>query len=120
MRGRRWRLRSADPDFSYLPGLTTGSSDSRPNLRRDGLEIFFDSTRAGGIDGIDLWTSTRASMSDPWSTPTNLGSAINSSANDLRESLSWDGATLYFGSTRSGGRGAAGPLRHDAIEGDGF
>ena len=87
-------------------GLNTGANDSRPNLRRDGLEIFFDSTRAGGIGGIDLWTSTRASTSDPWSAPTNLGSSVNSSTNDLRASLSWDGATLYFGSTRAGGEGS--------------
>jgi Tol biopolymer transport system component len=87
-------------------GLNTAANDSRPNLRRDGLEIFFDSNRAGGIGGVDLWTSTRASTSDPWSAPTNLGSAVNSIANDLRPSLSWDGTTLYFGSTRTGSEGS--------------
>jgi Tol biopolymer transport system component len=87
-------------------GLNTAQNDNRPNLRRDGLEIFFDSNRPGGTGGIDLWTSTRASTSDPWSAPTNLGGGINSAANDLRASLSWDGTTLYFGSTRSGGEGS--------------
>jgi WD40 repeat protein len=87
-------------------GLNTSADDSRPNLRRDGLEIFFDSTRAGGIGGIDIWTATRPSTSDPWSTPTNLGADVNSSANDLRASLSWDATTLYFGSTRAGGEGS--------------
>jgi hypothetical protein len=58
-----------------------------------------------GFGGIDLWTSTRASTSDPWSAPTNLGGGVNSGANDLRASLSWDGTTLYFGSSRSGGEG---------------
>jgi hypothetical protein len=48
----------------------------------------------------------RATTADPWSTPTNLGSSINSSANDLRASLSWDGTTLYFGSTRVGSEGS--------------
>lgn len=85
--------------------LTTASNENRPNLRRDGLEIFFDSDRAGGAGGIDLWTSTRASLADPWAPPANLGS-LNSSANDLRPSLSWDGTTLYFGSTRAGGEGS--------------
>jgi hypothetical protein len=87
-------------------GLNTGANDSRPNLRRDGLEIFFDSTRAGGLGGIDVWTSTRASTSDPWSAATNLGSPVNSTANDLRPSLSWDRTALYFGSTRAGGEGS--------------
>lgn len=88
------------------PGLNTAQDDFRPNLRRDGLEVFFDSNRPGGSGGLDLWTATRASTADPWSTPTNLGSDVNSSANDLRASLSWDGTTLYFGSLRAGGEGS--------------
>lgn len=87
-------------------GLNTGQDDFRPNVRRDGLEIFFDSSRPGGLGGLDIWTSTRASAADEWSTPTNLGSDVNSAANDLRASLSWDGATLYFGSLRTGGEGS--------------
>lgn len=91
---------------ALAPGLNSAQDDFRPNLRRDGLEIFFDSNRPGGIGGLDLWTSTRASASDPWSTPTNLGADVNSTANDLRASLSWDGTTLYFGSLRAGGEGS--------------
>jgi Tol biopolymer transport system component len=87
-------------------GLNSAQDDFRPNLRRDGLEIFFDSNRSGGIGGLDLWTSTRASTTDPWSTPTNLGAGVNSAVNDLRASLSWDGTTLYFGSVRAGGEGS--------------
>jgi hypothetical protein len=90
---------------SAIGALNTAANDSRPNLRRDGLEIFFDSDRAGGSGAIDLWTSTRATTSDAWSAPVNLGGSVNSTANDLRPSLSWDGASLYFGSTRSGGEG---------------
>jgi Tol biopolymer transport system component len=88
------------------PGLNTAVDDSRPNLRRDGLEIVFDSSRAGGLGGTDLWAATRASTSDTWSAPVNLGSAVNTSANELRASLSWDATTLYFGSTRAGGEGS--------------
>ena len=87
-------------------GLNTADNDFRPNVRRDGLEIFIDSNRAGGLGGLDIWTATRASASDPWSAPTNLGAAVNSTANELRPSLSWDGTTLYFGSTRAGGEGS--------------
>lgn len=88
-----------------VPALNTSANDLRPNLRRDGLEIFFDSNREGGIGGIDLWVAHRASTADAWSAPENLGS-VNSSANDLRASLSWDGSELYFGSTRGGGEGS--------------
>lgn len=86
-------------------GLNTAASEFRPNLRRDGLEIYFDSDRSGGLGMNDIWASTRASASGSWSTPTNPGGAVNSVANDLRPSLSWDGTTLYFGSTRGGGEG---------------
>ena len=34
-------------------GLNTVADDNRPNVRRDGLEIFFDSNRSGGIGGLD-------------------------------------------------------------------
>ena len=93
---------------TLVEGLNTTSNDVRPNVReRDGLEIFFDSNRTGGAGGYDLWTSTRASTSDPWSTPVNVGSFVNSSVNDLRPSLSWDGTAMYFQSPRPGGSGAA-------------
>ena len=91
---------------TLAPGLNTASNDNRPNLRRDGLEIFFDSNRPGTYGGHDLWTSTRASTSDPWSLPTNLGPGVNSTVDDLRPTLSWDATTLYFGSVCPGGEGS--------------
>lgn len=85
-------------------GLNTAQNEFRPNLRRDGLEIFFDSNRTGslGTGTNDIWTATRASTANPWSGVTRLDSNVNSPANEVRPSLSWDGTTLYFGSTRAG------------------
>jgi hypothetical protein len=91
---------------ALVTALSTAQDDLRPNVRRDGLEIFFDSNRPGGMGGLDIWTSTRASTADPWSTPTNLGGAVNSSVNDLRPTLSWNGGVMYFGSVRTGGEGS--------------
>lgn len=85
-------------------GLSSAANDFRPNLRRDGLEIFFDSTRPGGFGGLDLYTATRANTSSPWTDVVNLGANVNSAAADLRATLSWDGGTLYFNSNRSGGQ----------------
>jgi Tol biopolymer transport system component len=82
------------------------STDGQPNVRRDGLEIFFFSNRPGS-QGNDIWSATRSSTSDPWSAPVNLGSAVNSAASETRPSLSWDGTTLYFGSNRPGSEGDA-------------
>ncbi len=83
-----------------VPGLNTASNDARPNVRRDGLEIVFDSDRPGTLGGTDIYAATRHRLWTSWSAPVNLGSAINSPTSESRASLSWDGRTLVFGSTR--------------------
>src|SRR6266545_181696 len=89
------------------PGLNTASDDFRPNVRKDGREIVFDSNRAGGLGGFDIWTATRESIYDAWLSPVHLDAPINSPANETRASLSWDGLTMVFGSNRPGGEGMA-------------
>jgi Tol biopolymer transport system component len=90
-----------------VAGANSAAEDGQPNLRRDGLELFFFSTRPGTLGMADLYSATRAAGSDPWSTPVNLGAGVNSAAAETRPSLSWDGTTLYFGSTRPGGEGSS-------------
>src|SRR5438128_570748 len=41
------------------------ATDQGPTLRTDGREIFFFSTRSGGVGGADLWTSTRPRRARP-------------------------------------------------------
>jgi hypothetical protein len=89
-----------------VDGLNTAANDARPNLRADGREIVFDSDRPGTAGAADIYTATRRWVGDPWSTPTN-GAAVNSPAGESRASLSPDGTTLYFGTTRPGVEGAA-------------
>jgi Tol biopolymer transport system component len=86
-----------------VDGVNSAAVEGQPNVRRDGLEIFFFSTRSGGQGAQDIYSATRASTADAWSTPVNLGSNVNSAAGETRPSLSWDGTTLYYGSTRTGG-----------------
>jgi Tol biopolymer transport system component len=109
-----WKTtRSWDGSFSApvnVTELNSVASDSRPGIRRDGLEIFFTSSRAGsvplnGVPSSDLWTSVRSSTIELWSAPVNVGS-LNSSAADAAPTLSKDGMTLYFNSDRAGGFGA--------------
>jgi WD40-like Beta Propeller Repeat len=102
------------PDGSYGPRapvaeLNSTSVDRQPAIRHDGLEIFFASDRPGTLGAIDLWVATRASTSDPWSTPVNLGPVVNSTQVDARPALSFDGTTLYFQSTRPGAVGCTSP-----------
>ena len=89
-------------DGSFAPAtvvseLITSAQDQMPNVSRNGLEIVFSSTRAGGFGGQDVYTAHRASTSDPWSTPINVGANINTAGNETRASLSGDGERLHFG-----------------------
>ncbi len=59
---------------------SVSDSDARPNVRRDGLEIVWDSTRFGGLGGPDIWTATRSSTDEPWGVAVHLGAPINSIA----------------------------------------
>lgn len=85
--------------------LNTPFDDARPNVSSDGLEIVFDSTRAGGAP--DIWTAWRPHIAARWSEPVRLGAEVNSIATESRASLSRDGKRLYFGSTREGGQGSS-------------
>jgi Tol biopolymer transport system component len=89
---------------TLVPGINSPADDGHPNVRRDGLEIYFYSDRSdlGGLGDADIYRATRASWRDAWSTPVNLGPDINSAARETRPSLSWDGSVLYFGSSRNG------------------
>ena len=92
--------RAADGSFAPATAVTelnSAASDFMPNVRKDGLEIVLNSNRAGGFGGQDVYSSSRASTSDPWSTPVNLGAAVNTAGNETRSSLSWDGTRLHFG-----------------------
>ena len=76
--------------------LNSAASDLRPNVRKDGREIVFDSNRGGAADQ-DLYFATRSGVDAAWSTPVNAGGAINTGANETRGSFSWDGSRLLFG-----------------------
>lgn len=89
--------------------LSSPRRDTRTAIRRDGLEMFITTNRAGSVPdpsgqpSLDLWVSTRPSTGDPWSTPANLGLTINTPAADGGPALSCDGTALYFYSTRRPG-----------------
>ncbi|MGE5212035.1 MAG: hypothetical protein ACM3MM_12280 [Acidobacteriota bacterium] len=88
------------------------ANDIQPNVRKDGRELVFSSNRAGGAGGQDIWSATRASVTDPWSAPVNLGPGVNTALGESRPFLSSDAAQLLFGRsgptrTGEGGTGAS-------------
>jgi Tol biopolymer transport system component len=79
--------------------------DGSPTVSAGETELFFTSDRGGQQD---IFVSTRARNTDMWSTPANVGPLVNDpTADDFSLRLSNDGLTLYFGSNRPGGFGAA-------------
>ncbi len=107
------------PDGTFGPALlvaelSTPLDDMQPAIRRDGLELFLGSDRPGTNGASDLWVATRASTTDLWSTPVNLGPVVNSpprppdveQSNDFRPALSFDGTALYFASALRPGNGS--------------
>jgi hypothetical protein len=75
-------------------------------LSPDGLVLFFESDRPGGLGGYDLWMSRRKSRNDSWGPPVNVGPLVNTVGDDGLGTVSADGKVLYFGSDRPGGRGS--------------
>ncbi|MHC4586499.1 MAG: hypothetical protein ACYS3N_18360, partial [Planctomycetota bacterium] len=77
-----------------------------PHISADGLLLFFGSNRPGGYGSWDLYVAKRTTTKDPWSSPMNLGSIVNSTAGEDGPEISADGSTLYFHSNRPGGYGS--------------
>jgi hypothetical protein len=94
-----------DEPVNLGPTVNTSAFDARPYLRADGLLLFFESERPGGFGDIDLYMMRRATISDSWTEPMNLGPKVNSPSSDESGFLSADGSTLYFHSDRPGGYG---------------
>ena len=88
------------------PVVNSAKQDARAFLSADGLVLLFDSRRPGRYGATDLWMTKRATLSDPWGTPQNLGPLVNTSAMEECVSVSADGSTLYWDSDRSGGYGS--------------
>ena len=92
----------ANADFTFgeptNPGPPINSSyhETSPSISTDGLELYFSSNRPGGYGRLDLWITTRATTKDDWGAPANLGSTVNSAADELYPSISADGLSLYF------------------------
>ena len=64
---------------------------------------FWTSTRPGGFDGNDIWTSER--VAGVWQEAVNLGPDVNSEASEHHSLPSPDGRSLYVTSLRPGGMG---------------
>jgi hypothetical protein len=62
----------------------------------NGLELYFQSNRPGGLGGFDFYVSRRMTTKDPWGDPENLGPVVNSEYDEVGLCVSRDGLVLFF------------------------
>jgi len=85
-----------------------------PTLSPDGKTLVFASNQEGGYGGWDLYVSNWTA--NGWSTPTNLGSPLNTPGNEVTPF--YDGQNLYFSSDWHDGLGGMDVFRAEFERGD--
>ena len=84
-----------------MTAINSSVNDFDPTITGDGLTMFFTSDRPGGVGGEDFWMTTRASATDTaWTAPVDV-TDINSTGADGAASISLDGKTIYFATSRA-------------------
>ncbi|MHC4536543.1 MAG: hypothetical protein ACYS6K_21545 [Planctomycetota bacterium] len=92
----------AKGDFTFGEPTNLGPVVNSPfeewgsSISGDGLEMYFESDRPGGVGTYDIWVSTRATKEDDWGAPMNLGAPINTPDWQAYPCISADGLELYF------------------------
>lgn len=77
--------------------------DSQPSLSADGQTLYFASDRPGGSGGVDIYVSTKTR--EGWTRAKNVGSPINTSADEMAPIIASDNKTFTFASNRPGSMG---------------
>jgi hypothetical protein len=90
--------------FNAGAPLNTDQNEGAQTLSSNGDYMFFTAcNRPGGIGNCDLYFS--AFKDGKWTQPSNLGSPVNTKHWESTPSVSADGRTLFFSSSRPGGFG---------------
>jgi Tol biopolymer transport system component len=93
----RTSLAGAFSGRTSVTGVNTAALEGQPFLRGDGQELWFTSQRDGGVGGRDIYRAPKtATTFGPGTDVTE----IESTAAEYLPTLSYDGLTIYFASTR--------------------
>lgn len=89
---------------SLDPPLNQVDEDGSAFISADGLTMFTTlCRRPDGVGDCDIYISE--ATADGWTTPQNLGRVVNSPYWDGQPSMTADGSTMYFSSSRQGSIG---------------
>lgn len=97
--------------------VNTNGNEGAISISPDGKQIFYAAcNRPGGYGSCDIYYSERER--GRWTNPVNLGPLVNSKYWDTQPSIASDGKTLYFTSTRPGGKGSSDIWQTTRLEDD--
>lgn len=102
-----YRLDSVNMEAEPLHTINTPNNEGMHTLSSDGHSLIYTLCHdKSGFGSCDLYRAER--MPDgTWTKPVNMGKPINTSVWDAQPTLSADGNTLIFSSTRPGGLGGS-------------
>lgn len=85
-------------------GVNSPEWESQPSLSADGRTLYFVSDRKGSLGKRDIWVS-KLDSTNSWTKPTNLGSPVNTTEDELSPFIHANGKTLFFASEGHVGMG---------------
>ena len=94
-----------------VTSLNSSSDDIAAIPSANGQQLLLYSNRPGGAGGFDIYVSQW--NAGDWTPPVNIGTPVNSTADEYDPAISPDGCSLYFASNRD--RDAAGLKGSDAF-----
>ena len=86
------------PGIAAVPVDAGVPTDGGPDISADGQTLYFISNRGGNLD---IWTATR-DINGTWTNVVAVSGGVNSSSSESAPSVTPDGLTMVFNSTRSG------------------
>jgi Tol biopolymer transport system component len=99
------RATPADPWSAptCVTALSSSGYEASPEISEDGLTIYWSSSRLPTLGGRDIYTSTRATRTSPWSAPVRLD-AVSTAGNEANVAVSGDGLTMVIDTDSGGNR----------------
>lgn len=92
------------PPINMGKAINTTGDEEAPYIAPDGVSLYFSSNGHPGLGEADIFRAV-LQEDESWTTPINLGPAVNTPFREAGIVISPDGKMAYFASARDGGRG---------------